>query len=71
MQVGKVVLETVDEIGPSLSNVKFTRAINVHDTRYAVQGNLFSNSARTVRNALKSLNVQEKKLGNYSKYLRE
>ena len=59
------VFETVNEIDPSLSNVKFTRAIEVHDcyTRYAVQGNLFSNSARTVRYGLKSLNVEVKKFG--------
>ena len=64
LQVGKFVFESVNDIGPSQSIIKFTRASEIHDhnTRYANQGNFFVNSIRTGRYGLKALKVEGKKV---------
>ena len=49
LQLGKLVYESINGIGPTQSILKFTRACDVHshDTRYARKGNFFNKSVRT------------------------
>ena len=64
--MGKFVFESVNDIGPSQSIIRFTKASDVHEhnTRYANQGNLFINSVRTSSYGLKALRVEGSKLWN-------
>ena len=51
LQLGQLVYEAVNGIGPSNKVIKFHRFsdIHCHNTRHADQGNLYINSARTTR----------------------
>ena len=51
LQLGKLVYESTNGIGPSNNVIKFTRAseIHCHNTKYAGEGNLYINSDRTTR----------------------
>ena len=56
--------EAVNGIDPSNKVIKFHRVsdIHCHNTRYADQGNLYINSARTTRFGLKGLHIEGPKL---------
>ena len=60
LQVGKFVYESLNNIGPSSSIVKFTRACEVHNhnTRYAGVGGFFVHSVRTCQYGDKGLNKE-------------
>ena len=64
LQVGKFVYESINDIGPSHSIIKYNRASKIHDhnTRYADHGNLFINNVRTNRFGLKGLKVEGAKI---------
>ena len=64
LQLGKLVFESVNGIGPSNNVIKFNRVseTHCHNTRYADQGNLYINSVRTTRFGLKGLQVEGAKL---------
>ena len=60
LQLGKLVYDSLNNIGPTRSIIQFIRASELHDheTRYANQGNLFSSWVRTTRFGLKNLQVE-------------
>ena len=64
VQVGNFVFESVNDIGPSQSIIKFTRAseIHDHDTRYAKRGKFFITGVRTERYGLRALRVEGRKV---------
>ena len=64
LQLGKLVFESVNGIGPSNNVIKFNRVseTHCHNTRYTDQGNLYINSVRTTRFGLKGLQVEGAKL---------
>ena len=64
LQVGKFVYESINDIGPSQSVLKFTMACEIHDhnTRSAYQGNFFVDNVRTNRYGIKSLKVEGGKI---------
>ena len=64
LQVGKFVYESINDIGPSHSIIKYNRLSEIHDhnTRYADHGNLFINNVRTNRFGLKGLKVEGAKI---------
>ena len=64
LQLGKLVYESMNHIGPSNNIIQFTRSnvIHNHNTRYASQGNLFNNYVRTTSYGLKSLRYMGGKL---------
>ena len=64
LQLGKLVFESTNGIGPSNNVLKFIRIseTHCHNTRYADQGNLYINSVRTTRFGLKGLQFEGAKL---------
>ena len=64
LQLGKLVFESTNGIGPSNNVIKFIRVseTHCHNTRYADQGNLYINSVRTTRFGLKGLQFEGAKL---------
>ena len=60
LQLGKLVYDSLNNIGPTRSIIQFTRAseLHNHETRFAKQGNLFSSWVRTTRFGLKNLQVE-------------
>ena len=64
LQLGNLVYEAVNRIGPSNKAIKSHRVsdIHCHNTSYADQGNLYINSARTTRFGLKGLHIEGSKL---------
>ena len=64
LQLGKLVFESTNGIGPSNNVLKFIRIseTHCHNTRYADQGNLYINSVRTTRFGLKGLQFDGAKL---------
>ena len=64
LQVGKLVYESVNKLGPAHTIIKFTRAseVHCHNTRYANKGNFYTNNVRTVRFGLKNLLNEGSKL---------
>ena len=64
LQLGKLVYESLNDIGPARSLVKFTRASEIHEyeTRHANHGNFYINCVRTTRYGLKNLQVEGGKL---------
>ena len=57
LQVGKLVYESLNRIGPSKLIIKFTKVSEMHsyNTRFAKKGDIYNNYARTTRFGLKSL----------------
>ena len=64
LQVGKLVYQSIKGLGPAHDLTKFTRVseIHSHHTRYATDGNLYTNSVRTTRFGLKGLQVEGARL---------
>ena len=64
LQLGKLVFESTNGIGPSNNVLKFIRVseTHCHNTRYADEGNLYINSVRTTRFGLKGLQFEGAKL---------
>ena len=64
LQLGKLVFESNNGIGPSNNVLKFIKVseTHCHNTRYADQGNLYINSVRTTRFGLKGLQFEGAKL---------
>ena len=60
LQLGKLVYDSLNNIGPTRSIIQFTRTTEVHShlTRYATQGNFFRSWARTTRFGLRNLQAQ-------------
>ena len=63
LQVGKLVFESINNIGPSNNIVKFIRASSVHNhnTRYSSNHNFYTSYVRTTMYGLKSLQIEGKK----------
>ena len=59
-QLGKLVFDSLNNIGPIQGILNFTRAseIHSHSTRFSMRGNLHVNSVRTSRFGLRSLNIE-------------
>ena len=57
LQLGKLVYESINHIGPSHNIIQFTRSNEIHDhnTKYAYRGNFFNNYVQTTSYGLKSL----------------
>ena len=57
LQLGKLVFESLNDIGPTKNVIKYVRASEVHshDTRHARKGNLYTDWVRTTRYGLKNL----------------
>ena len=64
VQVGKLVCESLNCIGPTKKIIKFTRAseVHMHNTRYSSDGNHYNQYARTTRYGLRSLQIEGGKL---------
>ena len=64
LQLGKLVFESTNGIGPSNNVLKCIRVseTHCHNTRYADEGNLYINSVRTTRFGLKGLQFEGAKL---------
>ena len=64
LQVGKLVFETINEIGPTQSIIEFTLAsdIHQHNTRYENHSNFYSKGVRTTQVGLKNLINEGSKL---------
>ena len=64
LQLGLLVFESINNIGPSNNLIKFTRVSEIynHETRYAYHGNFYINSVRTIRYGLKGLKIEGAKL---------
>ena len=64
VQLGKLIYEFVNEIGPTHKVIIFTRASEMHrhNTRYAENGNFYTCSVRTTRFGLSGLQIQGKHL---------
>ena len=62
LQAGKFVFESLNNIGPAQSIIKFVRASEIHDhnTRYAEVGGFYVVSVRTKKYGLKALKVEGK-----------
>ena len=60
LQVGKLVYDSLNNIGPTKSIIQFTRATEVHtySTCYASLGNFFNTWVRTIRFELKNIQVE-------------
>ena len=59
LQVGKLVFESFNNIGPSQTVIKFTLASDIHhhNTRYAKHGNFYVKGVRTTQFGLKNLQI--------------
>ena len=64
LQLGELVYESINQIGPSCNIIQFTRTNEIHDhnTRYASCGSLFNTYVRTSCYGLKSLKYMGGKL---------
>ena len=64
LQLGKLVFESTNGIGPANNVLQFIRVseTHCHNTKYADQGNLYINSVRTTRFGLKGLQFEGAKL---------
>ena len=64
LQLGKLIYESINNIGPSHNIIQFTRSneIHEHNTRFASRGNFFNNYVRTTSYGLKSLRYMGGKL---------
>jgi hypothetical protein len=64
LQIGLLVYESINNIGPSNNIIKFTMVSEIysHETRYAYYGNFYINSARTIRYGTKGLKIEGAKL---------
>ena len=64
LQVGKLVYESLNCIGPTPALIKFTRVseVHLHITRYSSQGNYYNTFARTTRYSLGSLRIEGGKI---------
>ena len=64
VQLGKLVFDSLNNIGPTNSIIQFTRASEIHDhsTRFVTQGNFYHESVRTTRFGLRSLKIMGGKL---------
>ena len=64
LQVGKLVYESLNCIGPTPALIKFTRVseVHLHNTRYSSQGNYYNTFARTTRYGLRSLQIEGGKI---------
>ena len=60
LQLGKLVYDSLNNIGPTRSIIQLTRTTEVHShsTRYATQGNFFRSWARTTKFGLINLQAQ-------------
>ena len=60
LQLAKFVYESINNIGPAQSIIKFTTAseTHIHNTRYSSRGNLHIESVRTLRYGLKSISYE-------------
>ena len=59
LQVGKLVYDSLNNIGPVQGIISFMRASELHShvTRFSTGGNLHTNSVRTSRFCLRTLNM--------------
>ena len=59
LQVGKLVFESFNNIGPSQTVIKFTLASDIHhhNTRYAKHSNFYVKGVRTTQFGLKNLQI--------------
>ena len=59
-QLGKLIFDSLNNIGPIQGILNFTRASEIHSnsTRFSMRGNLHVNSVRTSRFGLRSLNIE-------------
>ena len=64
LQLGKLVYESINDIGPTSNIIKYTQAneIHSHNTRYASGGNFYINSVRTTQYGMKGLIMEGTKL---------
>ena len=64
LQLGKLIYESINDIGPTKNVIKFTNVSEIHclNTRYANCSNLYPNNARTTRYGLKGLQNEAKDL---------
>ena len=64
VQIGKLVYESLNCIGPMKKIIKFTRAseVHTHNTRYSSDGNHYNQYARTTRYGPRSLQIEGGKL---------
>ena len=64
VQLGKLIYESVNDIGPTNKVIIYTRAseMHSHNTRYAKNGNFYTCSVRTTRFGLRGLQMQGKHL---------
>ena len=64
LQVGKLVFESINEIGPTQSIIEFTLASDIHhhNTRYANHSNFYSKGVTTTQFGLKNLINEGSKL---------
>ena len=64
LQLGKLIYESINDVGPTNKVIMYTRAseIHNHNTRYAQNGNFYTNSVRSTRFGLKGLQTQDKNL---------
>ena len=60
LQLGKLVYESFNDIGPTSKIIKFQRVSEIHNlsTRHATCGNIFNSYVRTTNFGLKSLLIQ-------------
>ena len=70
LQLGKLVYDSINNIGPTHSIIQLTRAFEIHDhqTRYATQGKFHNHYVRTTRFGLKSLKIMGGNLWNTIPY---
>ena len=64
LQLGNLVYESINGIGPVNKVITFTRVSDshYHNTRYATHGNFYVRSVRTTRFGLKGLKIEGAKL---------
>ena len=64
LQLGKLIYESINNLGPTKNVINFTDISDIHYqyTRYASRGNLYTNNVRTTRYGLKCLQNEAKEL---------
>ena len=64
LQLGKLIYESINNLGPTKNIISFNNVaeIHYHDTRHASRDNLYTNNVRTTRYGLKGLQNEAKEL---------
>ena len=66
LQLRKLIYESINDVGPTNKFIMYTRASEIHshnhNTRYAQNGNFYTNSVQTTRFGLKGLQTHGKHL---------